>query len=94
MLTKPQKARMRCRFEAWKMQLDKKPPLDKYKNGRYQHHGIQREFAAYMHGIAKTLPDDAPKYVLEAIIGAGVKPHWANDVYNAVRTALLEREAK
>lgn len=94
MLTKPQKARLRCRFEAWKMQLDKKPSLDKYKNGRYQHHGIQREFAAYMHGIAKTLPDDAPQEVLEAIVGAGVKPHWAKDVYNAVRTALLEREPK
>ena len=78
------------RFLAWKDKLDKKPNLEKDRNGRFVDKGVMREWAAYVRSVEDNLPKQPPLNVLEAMIRNGVRPDWAASIYQLMRKELLK----
>lgn len=87
--------KLQARFVIWKKKLDFVPCLDTHKGKRrFVHAGVNREFAGYLQGVADTLPLSAPEDVKDAMISKGVRSEWVDDVYKAMRTALIKGESK
>jgi len=78
---------MRDRFEAWKRCAP--VALDLRRNsgsGQFKNPVLEREFRAYAQGARDhVMPVVASDSIVEAMVAAGCRRDWAQDVYQAIR---------
>ena len=82
------------KFLRWKHNLRVLPSLERDRFGRFEHSGVQREWAAYMQCMNDILPAEPPQSVLDVMAQQGVRSAWCEDVYKAVRKHMISELEK